>query len=112
MLLLYTHCLYARAPSLFLYTLIGSLSDDHEFARSDWIFYSIVQVFDETVHDCEELESLSTYSGIHIPLIFSVIFWFSLYHYQLSSISLLIYYHVWILICDIAVIIIYYSLDL
>jgi len=35
MLLLYTHWLYARAPSSFSYTLIGSLSDDPGFTRLD-----------------------------------------------------------------------------
>jgi len=42
--------IYAHAPSPLFYTLIGSLSDDPEFARLDWMLSSIVQVFVETVH--------------------------------------------------------------
>ena len=44
-ILLCTHCLYARVLSPFSYTLIGSLSVDPEFARPDWMLYSVAQVF-------------------------------------------------------------------
>ena len=48
--ILYAYILYACAFSLLFYTLIGSLSDDSEFARSDVeCFYFMDQVFDETV---------------------------------------------------------------
>ena len=50
MLVLCTHHLYAREPSPFLTHSLGCFSDDPEFARPGWIFSSIVQVFDETVH--------------------------------------------------------------
>ena len=55
----YAHMLNTRAPSPLFYTLIGSLSDDPEFARPDWMLYSILGVRrDQTC--CEEVESLSS----------------------------------------------------
>ena len=44
----YIHTFICTSTSLFFYTPIGSLSDDLVFARPDWMFHFIDQVFDET----------------------------------------------------------------
>ena len=112
MLLLCRHWLYARAPSPFPYTLIGSFSDDLGFAYPDWMLSIIDQVFIKIVCFVRTQSfSLFDYGILDSPLF--IMFPDSPYIIiRCHSISLLIYYNVWMLICDIAVIMIYYSLDL
>ena len=94
---------------LLFYTLIGSLSDDPEFACPDWMLSSIVQVFDETVHDARSWK-LSFLDHRYSCSLSFLLFLDSLYSIiSCHSISLFIYYHVWMLICNIAAIMIYYS---
>ena len=94
----------------FSYTLIGSLSDDPEFARPDWMFHLIDQVFLRSTLR-KDSEFLFDYGILASPLF--ILFPDSL-HIIISchSSSLFIYYHVWMLICDTAMIMIYYTLDL
>ena len=102
----YTHWLYARSPFLFSYTLIRSLSDDPEFACSDWMFYSIDQAFVEIVRFARTKIFFLFDSGILASSLF-ILFLGSLYIIiNCHFISLFIYYYVWTSICSsIAVII-------
>ena len=95
--------------SPFSYTLIGSLFDDPRFARPDigCFLYCSGGWWDRTY--CEELEFFSSWSSVFL-FAFILLFFDSLYIIiSYHFVSLFIYYHVWMLICDIAVIMIYYS---
>ena len=82
MLLLCTHCLYARALSPSFYTLIGSLSDDSEFVRLD--IGGFILLFRCSMW--EELEFPSTHSGIIVFLFISIDSVVSLILYTLLSV--------------------------
>ena len=111
LLLFYAHCLYARALP-FTHTLTRSLSDDPGFARSDiGRFVSIVQVFVETVRFAKSW-SFSLFD-------FGILIFLPSYYFLILVISdsvvipvFILWYHAWMLIWDIAVIMIYYSLNL
>jgi len=108
---IYYHHMLTRYMHVHLplhFTLIVSLSDYPGFERPDWMLYFIVQVFDETVHIARSW-SLSLNYRYSCSFIY-VISWFSLYRIQLPFHFLFICYHVWIFICSIAVIMIYYNL--
>ena len=60
----------------------------------------------------EELELLPIRFWYSYLSCLHIISWFLLYQIQLLFQSLFIWYHAWMLICDIAVIMIYYSWDL
>ena len=60
----------------------------------------------------EELELLPIRFRYSYLSYLHIISWFSLYQIQLLFQSLFIWYHAWILICDIAVIMIYYRWNL
>ena len=93
-----------------LHTLTRSLSDDPGFVRPDiGRFVSIAQVFDETVRFAKSwIFSLFDF-GILIFLVF-ILFPDSRYiRFSRYSSSWFIWYHAWMLICDIAVIMIYYN---
>jgi len=108
LLLFCAHCLYAWAL-LFTHTLTRLLSDDPGFARLDIRrFVSIVQVFDKTV--CfAKLELLPIRFRYSYLSCHHIIFWCLLYQIQFLFQSLFIWYHAWMLICNIAVIMTYYS---
>jgi len=72
-------------------------------------YYSGVR-WDRTLREELELHSIRfRYSYLSCLYVIS---WFSLYQIQLLFQSLFIWYHTWMLICDIAVIMIYYNLNL
>ena len=110
LLLLYAHCLYAElfplhthSPGRFLTTL-----DLHVQILE---LVSIVQVYDETVRFVKSWSFSLFYSGTLIFLA-SVLFSVLVISVQLLFQSWFIWYHAWLLICDIAVFDIHYSWDL
>ena len=70
-------------------------------------FYCSGVCWDHTLR--EELELLPIWFRNSYLSCLHIISWFSLYQIQLLFQSLFIWYHAWMLICDIAVITIYYS---
>jgi len=94
---------------LSFYTLIRPLSDDPEFKHRGIGVYSIDQMFDEIVCIVRSPELLSVdhqYSCFLSFLLFPDSIYIKL---NIYSILLFIFYHVWTVICDIIVIVIYHS---
>ena len=88
-------------PLLF-YTLIGSLSDDPEFAHPDSCnFYVADQVYGENHRHPEELEFsyLTIFSRYSLTLLYSYYFHDSMHWTHACSIFLFICYHMWSFIC-------------
>ena len=108
---LYTHCLYARALFLYLTHSLGHFWWPWICTSRYWIFYALAQVFVELVHFARSWSfSLSSF-GILISPIF-LLFFDSRYISDSVFIPVLfIWYYVWMLICDIAIIMFCYSID-
>jgi len=107
------HIVYMHEQSsLYTHTLTRSLSDDPGFARPDiGRFISIVWCLVRPYILREAWVSLSD-SGILISLSF-LLFPYSWYiGFSCYSTFSFIWYHAWMLICDIAVIMFHYSFDL
>ena len=103
----YTHCLYARALS-FSYTLIRSLLTilNLHVHIMDMLYFSD-QVFDKPEHVERSLEFLLFDSGILASFLFFFLYfsWFLYIRFGLYFSSLFIWYHAWMLLCDITVIV-------
>ena len=106
-----THCLYARALFLFLTYSLSRFWRPWIRTFRYWTFHIIDQVFDETGHVARSW-SFPLPILVFLFTLIHVISCFSLHYYQSSFHPFFIYYHVWMLIWDITVIMIYYNLDL
>jgi len=109
LLLFCAHCLHARVLP-FTHTLTRSLSDDPGFARLNiGRFVPIVQVYDETVRFVKSWSFSLFYSGTLIFLAFILFPDSCFIRSSRYSSSWFIWYHAWLLICGIAVFMLYYS---